>query len=101
MSRGEFKFTTELNFDKIGYYKDDYRNTPDPVKAVIEWEFVLEVKEWGIKTAEPEVISIAILFEDDSELVIDDGIDCESPDHHKCWIPASVEIYEDSVEVQF
>lgn len=101
MSNGTFQFTTELEEKYIGYYRDDYMTAPGILKAIIDWEFILDIKEWGVKTAEPTVSRITILFEDDNELIIDNDIDIDPPENNEKWIPVSVYISDNHAEVVF
>lgn len=97
----EFNFTTELEEGYIGNYKDDLQTTSDPIRAIIEWDFLLDIKEWGVKIAEPVINKVTVYFEDDSKLIIEDDFDIVPPEDNANWIPVGLHLYDGITVVGF
>ena len=102
MSKGRYPFTTFLGSKYIGYYKDDHIGHSDVLRAEIEWEFLLEVRDYGVRTAKAIVHKITVEFEDRTKLVIDDGFEISEPvEINEGWSICDISVCEDYVDIQF
>ena len=105
MSKGEFHFKTELKPRNIGYYKADKRDYGSPIKAIVDWEFICDVRDYGVKTAKPIIHSITIIFNSGKKITITENIDisAEAIDepYPVSWKVYDISVSDNYVDVQF